>query len=222
MTETKRQFLQGAAVMGLATTFALPRANAAERLEDSPSMDLGPFYPVEKPVEEDVDLTRLAGHSSRAKGQVLELTGRVLSRDGRPVTNAKVEIWQANAMGRYSHAGDHHDIPLDSDFQGYGVQRTDGAGCFRFLTIKPGAYPASDSMRSPHIHFDVSGRHDRLITQMYFPGEPLLKQDLVLRHDMEEYGSDYPPFIFGKLAAGASTLEPGATLCSFDIVLRNG
>jgi protocatechuate 3,4-dioxygenase beta subunit len=90
------------------------------------------------------------------------------------------------------------------------------------LTVKPGAYPAGDYMRSPHIHFDVAGRYDRLVTQMYFPGDPLLKQDQILAQDLLYHKGDFPASIFGKLQPGARAVEPGATLCLFDIVLYDG
>jgi protocatechuate 3,4-dioxygenase beta subunit len=188
-------------------------------------MDLGPFYPVERPLEDDADLTRLAGHAARAKGQIIELAGRVLNPDGQPVSNARVEIWQANTVGRYRHHGDDHDkLPVDENFQGSAVQMTDAQGQYRFLTVKPGAYPAGKFMRSPHIHFDVAAKWDRLITQMYFPGEPLLKQDKVLLHDLDDARAPkhFPDVIFGRRTLAGSTLEPGAPLWRFDLVLQNG
>jgi protocatechuate 3,4-dioxygenase beta subunit len=201
-------------------------AAATAKLQPTQRMDLGPFYPVERPLEEDADLTRLAGHKDRAKGAMIELTGRVLDPDGQPVPRARVEIWQANAVGRYRHHGDEGDPkrPLDENFQGDGVQMTDANGAFRFLTVRPGAYPAGDFMRSPHIHFDVAGKYDKLITQMYFPGESYLKQDKVLLHDIDAKHAPkvFPQWVFGKRTAAASTLEHGADLWRFDIVLADG
>jgi protocatechuate 3,4-dioxygenase beta subunit len=225
MSETKRRFLKRVALAGFAGSVGLSTlALAREHVPTTLPMDLGPFYPAEKPMEEDTDLTRLAGHSMRAKGQVIEVAGRVLGSDGKPVAGAKLEIWQANAAGRYSHYGDHHPLPLDENFQGYANLSADGEGRYRFLTVKPGAYPASDTLRSPHIHFDVTGRYDRIVTQMYFPGEPTLANDLVLRHDLdgEDASGGFPPNIFGVPAVGKSSLESGATLYVFDLVLRNG
>jgi protocatechuate 3,4-dioxygenase beta subunit len=223
---SKRRFLKNAGAFagsGIAGLLLPMAVRAKGDLPTSPAMDLGPFYPVEKPIDVDADLTRLDGHKGRARGQVIELSGRVLARDGKPAANAKVEIWQANAVGRYSHHGDRHvELPLDPDFQGYAVQTTDSEGRFRFLTVKPGAYPAGSFQRSPHIHFDVQGKWDRLVTQMYFPNEPLLAQDRVLLHDMEGETSPLPDRIFGKFTAGASKAEPGAALYTFDVVLANG
>lgn len=220
MTLERRTFLKA-----LGTVFLLPAPGAlADQLRPSLPMDLGPFYPVEKPLEQDADLTRLKGHTSRAKGEVIEVTGRVLRIDGTPVPKARLELWQANAAGRYHHHGDDHaQLPIDPDFQGYALQEADGDGRFRFLTIKPGAYPAGQHLRSPHIHFDVEGKYTRLVTQMYLPAAPeMLAQDVVLQHDLWGQNNPIPQNIFGKLTPGASTAEKGATLCEFDIVLENG
>jgi protocatechuate 3,4-dioxygenase beta subunit len=225
MNSSKRKFLTSAALLGAAGGAGLigpSTALAGAQLARTPIMDLGPFYPIEKPMEDDADLTRLAGHKDRAKGAVLDLAGRVLNRDGVPVAGARIELWQANAAGRYDHHDDRHDAPLDPDFQGYARQTADSDGRFRFLTVKPGAYPSGDYLRSPHIHFDVSGKYDRLITQMYFPGDPLLKQDRRLAQDLLGYKGVMPDQIFGRLRPGASTADPGATLCLFDIVLGDG
>ena len=220
MDRSRRCFLAGSA--GLGAALGPLSALSAADLVSTPSLDLGPFYPVRKPVEQDADLTRLAGHSERAKGHFVELAGRVLRRDGQPVGGARVEIWQANAAGRYSHPGDTHDAPLDPNFQGYAVLTTQADGRFRFLTVKPGAYPSWGFLRSPHIHFDVSGKVDRLVTAMYFPREPLLAQDKLLAGDLAADGLDMSAPIFGDLKPGPAPSDPAATLCQFDIVLNEG
>src|SRR6185369_2609838 len=127
----------------------------------TPSIILGPFYPQIKLSEQDPDLTVLAGRQKRAAGEVVYLTGRVLNLKGKPVSGAKISIWQANSHGRYSHKSDQNTAPLDPNFQGYGLQTTDAEGRYRFKTIKPGAYPAPVvGMRAPHIHFEVEAKYD--------------------------------------------------------------
>jgi len=131
-----------------------------------------------------VDLTHFAG--GEAQGQRIIVTGRVLDEAGRPVRGTLLEVWQANACGRYRHDGDRHDAPLDPHFQGSGQMVTDDDGRYRFLTIAPGAYPwrnHHNAWRPAHIHFSLFGRAfaTRLITQMYFPGDPLMPIDPVLQ-----------------------------------------
>lgn len=152
-------------------------------LGPTPLEIMGPYYPVLKPLDQDADLTRIAGRPGRAAGQIIELCGCVLNGDGKPVANAKIEMWQANTYGRYNHPSDPNTTaPLDPCFQGYAIQRTDAWGRYRFRTIKPGAYPATPTwVRTPHIHFDVTGSVDRLVTQLYFEGEPLNDSDLLLQ-----------------------------------------
>ncbi len=126
------------------------------------------------------DLSMTAGKP--ALGERIIVEGRVTDEDGRAVPNTMVEIWQANAAGRYDHPGDQHDAPLDPNFHGEGRVFTDAEGRYRFVTVKPGAYPwrnHPNAWRPNHIHFSLfgSGFAQRLITQMYFPGDPLLDLD---------------------------------------------
>jgi protocatechuate 3,4-dioxygenase beta subunit len=128
----------------------------------------------------DNDLT--AGHDGEPQGQRIVVHGRVLDSDGRAVPESLVEIWQANAGGRYRHDWDRHPAPLDPNFTGAGRCLTDADGRYRFVTIQPGAYPWKNhhnAWRPAHIHFSVFGRAfvQRLVTQMYFPGDPLFFQD---------------------------------------------
>jgi protocatechuate 3,4-dioxygenase beta subunit len=130
----------------------------------------------------DHDLTRQ--HAGEPVGQRIIVHGRVRDGDGRPVPDALVEIWQPNASGRYRHAVDNWPAPLDPNFDGVGRTLTDADGRYRFVTIKPGAYPwrnHHNAWRPAHIHFSLFGRAftQRLITQMYFPGDPLFFQDPV-------------------------------------------
>ena len=133
-------------------------------------------------LDEDCDLTRNAGGAGEAIGERMVVTGRLLDRNGEPVPRALIEIWQANSTGRYVHKSDQHDAPLDPNFLGIGRCLTDETGTYRFLTIRPGAYPwgnHENAWRPAHIHFSVLGPSfmNRLVTQMYFPGDPLHELD---------------------------------------------
>lgn len=126
------------------------------------------------------DLSTLAGKP--ALGERIIVEGRVMDEDGRPIPHTMVEIWQANAAGRYDHPGDQHDAPLDPNFHGEGRVFSDEEGRYRFVSIKPGSYPwrnHPNAWRPNHIHFSLfgAGFAQRLITQMYFPGDPLLELD---------------------------------------------
>jgi protocatechuate 3,4-dioxygenase beta subunit len=132
----------------------------------------------------DADLTRQS--TGAPLGERIIVSGRVLDEEGRPVRRSLVEIWQCNAAGRYAHAGDQHDAPLDPHFVGRGKLLTGDDGEYRFVTIKPGAYPwrnHPNAWRPAHIHFSLFGNlyAQRLITQMYFPGDPLLAFDPIYR-----------------------------------------
>jgi protocatechuate 3,4-dioxygenase beta subunit len=140
----------------------------------------GPVFGESAIDDGDSDLTRQ--HDGEPLGERIVATGRVLDTDGRPIRNALVEVWQANAAGRYRHEVDRHPAPLDPNFSGAGRTLTDAEGCYRFVTIKPGAYPwgnHENAWRPAHIHFSLFGRAfaERLVTQMYFPGDPLLAHD---------------------------------------------
>lgn len=130
----------------------------------------------------DSDLTKNARKNGEPLGERIVVTGRVLDDEGRPQPDTLIEIWQANAAGRYIHTVDQHDAPLDPNFLGAGRCVTDAAGCYHFHTVKPGAYPWGNhynGWRPNHIHFSLFGPSfvTRLITQMYFPGDPLLDID---------------------------------------------
>ena len=136
----------------------------------------GPVFPYGRIGELDHDLT--TQHSGAPLGERMILEGRVLDDDGRPVPETLVEIWQANACGRYAHTVDQHDAPLDPNFSGAGRTVTDREGRYRFVTIVPGHYPWGNqynAWRPNHIHFSLFGPSflTRLVTQMYFPGDPL-------------------------------------------------
>jgi protocatechuate 3,4-dioxygenase beta subunit len=144
----------------------------------------GPVFGDGAVADTDADLTRQ--FDGEPLGERIVVTGRVVDTAGRPVRNTLVEIWQANAAGRYAHAADRHDAPLDPNFGGAGRTLTDGDGRYRFTTIKPGAYPwrnHANAWRPAHIHFSIFGRAftDRLVTQMYFPGDPLFERDPIFQ-----------------------------------------
>jgi protocatechuate 3,4-dioxygenase, beta subunit len=179
-----------------------------------------PVYGHEDIGELDHDLTRNAALNGAPLGERIVVTGRVLDEGGRPLRHTLVELWQCNAAGRYVHAVDTHDAPLDPNFLGAGRTLTDEAGRYRFLTIKPGAYPWGNhpnAWRPNHIHFSLFGEHfaSRLVTQMYFPGDPLLELDPIYRST--------PPGVRERLVAhfDLASTQPGFALgYVFDIVLR--
>jgi protocatechuate 3,4-dioxygenase beta subunit len=149
----------------------------------------GPVYGHESVGEGDSDLTRQ--HAGEPLGERIIVTGRVLDEDGRPVPDTLVEIWQANAAGRYVHVVDQHAAPLDPNFTGAGRAVTDAEGRYRFTSIKPGAYPwrnHPNAWRPAHIHFSLFGPSflSRLVTQMYFPGDPLLELDPIYQSIPDE------------------------------------
>ena len=137
----------------------------------------GPFYPQELPLDTDNDLVMVAGRSALARGDITDLTGRVVDARGRAAAGALVEIWQCDANGRYHHPWDRRDAPLDENFQGYGRFLADDRGRYRFRTIRPVAYPG----RAPHIHFAVKAPGAApLVTQMYVDGAPENARDGIL------------------------------------------
>jgi protocatechuate 3,4-dioxygenase, beta subunit len=140
----------------------------------------GPVFGADFVAESDADLT--VQHEGEPLGERIIVTGRVIDEDGRPLRGALVEVWQANAAGRYKHEVDRHPAPLDPNFSGAGRCLTDDEGRYRFVTVKPGAYPwgnHENAWRPAHIHFSLFGRTftQRLVTQMYFPGDPLFPYD---------------------------------------------
>lgn len=179
----------------------------------------GPGYPYGRIETSDSDLTRQ--HEGEPLGERIIVQGRVLDEDGRPIPNTLVEIWQANAAGRYAHRVDQHPAPLDPNFSGAGRTLTDAEGRYRFTTIKPGAYPwrnHDNAWRPAHIHFSLFGTSflSRLITQMYFPGDPLMPFDPIFNSIPDEEARD-------RLIANfdLNITEPEWALgFTFDIVLR--
>ena len=179
----------------------------------------GPAFPKEIASPNAFDLTRQ--HKGEPLGERIEVGGRVVDEDGRPVRRTLVEIWQANAAGRYLHKNDQHNAPLDPNFAGEGRTFTDDDGRYRFVTIRPGAYPWKNhhnAWRPQHIHFSLFGPAfaTRLVTQMYFPGDPLLEFDPIFHSVSDEAARRRLISSFDWLST-----EPDLSLgFRFDIVLR--
>lgn len=177
--------------IGIAAGVSLLSPVIARAAAVTPEQTEGPFYPIDDQADKDTDLTLIEGHADPARGEVVLVRGRVLNTSGEPLDNVLVDIWQANDAGRYSHPGDTNKVSLDPNFQGWGIAKTNAEGGYGFKTIMPGAYqiPAADGggLRCRHIHFKVSrpGFQD-LTTQMYFDGDPLIEQDLVMADTPED------------------------------------
>jgi protocatechuate 3,4-dioxygenase beta subunit len=203
-------------LLGAAASAAIwPLAARGAAFAPTPTQTAGPFYPsdAQKPADRDGDLVRLHGRAGNAAGSVIHVTGRVLRPDGSPIANAHVEIWQANAKGTYNHPSDGHD----PNFQGYGAVDTDRAGRYAFRTIKPAAYGSAFFRRTPHIHFRITAAGlPPLVTQMYFAGDPLNRQDGILNavEDVDVRARLIVPF------RESPQIEPGSHAGQFNIVLE--
>jgi protocatechuate 3,4-dioxygenase beta subunit len=179
----------------------------------------GPVYGHERVGELDHDLTRQ--HEGDPLGERIILHGRVLDGDGRPVRNTLIELWQSNAAGRYAHQIDRHPAPLDPNFTGAGRAVTGDEGRYRFITIKPGAYPwrnHENAWRAAHIHLSLFGPAfaTRLVTQMYFPGDPLFYQDPIFHSVRDPKHRERMISRFDL----SETVPEWALAYEFDIVLR--
>ncbi len=185
----------------------------------TPSQTVGPFYPAALVGPGEDDLACKTPGGARAQGTPIVVSGQVFDESGKPVRGALVEVWQANKWGKYEHPVDQTPEPVDPNFKGYGRMLTDAEGRYRFRSIMPGAYPNpgyDDWYRPPHIHFSIfgAGVMQRLITQVYFPGEKLNDIDPILNgiDDLDARAS---------LIARVLPAEKDGTLAyGFDIVLR--
>jgi protocatechuate 3,4-dioxygenase beta subunit len=216
-----------------------PYAPATQPDNDSPAYrSTGLRHPLQKPLKIPQTITELSGPAfsparfpsienlafngrHEALGERIIVEGHVRDEDNRPVPHTMVEIWQANAAGRYNHERDKHDAPLDGNFKGIGRVFTDAEGFYRFITIKPGAYPWANhhnAWRPNHIHFSLfgAGYATRLITQMYFPGDPLLELDPIFLATNDQAARDRLISKF-DLSAGVPNIALGYR---FDIYLR--
>jgi protocatechuate 3,4-dioxygenase beta subunit len=181
----------------------------------TPDQILGPFYPLNGIADRTGDLARSSGRPGHANGEILIVRGHVLTLTGRPVAGARIEIWQANSAGRYRHPSDKTSEPLDPNFDGFAVLTTDQEGGYSFRTVKPGGYrtPHGD-MRPPHIHFLVDFGDDRLITQMYFAGEPDNATDRWL------LAAPHPDLLIVSLEESVAGPGVASRMATFNIVLQ--
>ncbi|MGJ8652713.1 MAG: protocatechuate 3,4-dioxygenase [Opitutaceae bacterium] len=186
---SRRKFLTTGAAAGLGSASVVFGTDRSEKHQHPTPTDIeGPFYPIVAQKDKDFDLTQVEGHSDQAKGHPVFIIGSVQDPNGNPIEGATVDLWQANAAGRYKHPHDPNPAPLDPNFQGWAIVQSGKDGAFRFKTIIPGAYPASEGwMRPPHIHFKVSMRgYVELTTQLYFPGQKLNDIDRLLQSKSPE------------------------------------
>ena len=218
---TRRQFLKFGSVTGALGLFTLsnPITKAlAASCGLTPPQTSGPFYPGKSEFHLDNDLTQAKPGAPRAQGRVVYIRGQVQNNLCKPVQGAVVEIWQACSSGKYNHKNDTNPAPLDPNFKYWGETQTDEKGEYIFKTIVPGAYPADqDWTRPPHIHFKVTrlGYKD-LVTQLYFKGETLNDQDLILK-DVPAAQRDSVIVEFVPSPVG---FEPNTLIGTFDITLN--
>lgn len=196
--------------MGLITAQAATGLVTPEQVE-------GPFYPVNVAPDADLDLTRIAGRSESAQGEAILVRGRILNLQGSPIKESTVDVWQANTHGRYLHAEDQNPAPLDPNFVGFGIMKTNENGTYAFKTIKPGAYPlkyvGNEGWRCRHIHFKVSSQGFKpLTTQMYFEGDPLIETD----QEVTKAPKDLRHLLIVKQRQDSAS---GLPLFNFDITL---
>ena len=154
----------------------------------TPTESEGPFYPLVAQKDKDFDLTKIDGQEVAALGEHIFIHGSVVDTDGNPVEGAMVDLWQANAAGKYAHPHDSNPALTDENFQGWAIIPSGVGGEFRFKTVLPGIYQVGGGWsRPPHIHFKVTKKgYVELVTQMYFPGQPLNQTDRLLQRKSEE------------------------------------
>lgn len=205
-------------VLGASAAAAAPIVPAfAQTSGRTPGQILGPYYPVLKPRDRDIDLTTVDSHTGRAAGQIIRVAGRVLDEWGRPMPGVDLEVWQADANGHYAHPSDKSAGAHDPNFQGYAAFKSDADGTYRFTTVKPGPYreDGAGGMRAPHIHFQVTGAANRLVTQMYFQSEALNDTDRVLAFAQANRERLIAKFADERRGGSLKTV-------SWDIVMRDG
>ncbi|UCB55007.1 MAG: hypothetical protein JSW45_00235 [Thiotrichales bacterium] len=196
---------------GIAGLIAAGASSKVAALMPTPRQTAGPFYPVELPLDDDNNLTEVAGKSGKAKGIISDVSGRIIDINGRPLNGLRIEIWQCDANGRYRHPRETASRPIDENFQGHGFTVTNAEGLYRFRTIRPVPYPG----RTPHIHVAVFPQgEDPFITQLYIAGEQRNESDFLYnripRDKRELVTAEFKP------ATTAGTEQQA----SFDIILN--
>ena len=197
-------------LLAMAGLVASSSDSLAGTLIATPSQSAGPFYPETIPLDDDNDLTHVAGRSLQAKGSISDLSGQILDINGNPLKGLRIEIWQCDANGRYRHSGDNASRKLDENFQGHGNSLTDEQGRYRFRTIKPAPYPG----RTPHIHVAVFQQGESpFVTQLYVEGDNRNQHDFLFNH----VPADRRHLVMADFIASHHS---GARLkASFDIIL---
>ncbi len=211
---SRRRVLQLSLLSGVAGVWGIKSSIArALALMPTPGETEGPFYPVSNQKDKNADLTQIEGYVESAAGQHIVVRGRVTDVSGNPAGGTILDIWQADAHGRYRHPRDRNKVKLDHNFQGRAVIKTGDDGLFRFKTVMPGAYPASDTwIRPPHIHLKIfKPGFLPLTTQMYFPDQPLNKMDLLLHKKSADEQS--------AMTAREAGREGNLTIYEYNIVL---
>jgi protocatechuate 3,4-dioxygenase beta subunit len=211
---SRRKILGSGIVVGVASVATA--ASAGEK-KVTPGQTEGPFYPIKPQEDLDADLTRVTGANGVAEGEVIIVEGHVYDENGAPLADALVDVWQANAYGRYAHEKDPNTAPLDPNFQGWAKVVTNAEGRYRYKTIKPKEYAAmGEWVRPAHIHYKVSklGYHE-VTTQMYFENEPLNEKDEIFLGTPE--GERHLLVSRDEVVEG----DPDTTrLCRFDVTLK--
>jgi len=202
----KRKF-----ILGMSGLIAAGASGKVAALMPTPRQTSGPFYPVSLPLDDDNNLTEVAGKAGKASGIISDISGRIVDINGHPLDDVRIEIWQCDANGRYRHPRENAPRPLDENFQGHGFTMTNAQGLYRFRTIRPVSYPG----RTPHIHVAVFPAGDEpFVTQLYIAGEE--------RNETDFLYSDIPQDKRHLVtAAFRPSKTPGAEQqASFDIILN--
>jgi len=214
MSMNRRKFINLSAILGIVGLSQYAAGNKNTR-RATPEEIEGPFYPLQLNHDSDFDLTQIINKIGSAKGEKIILTGKVTDTEGKVIPGVTIDLWQANAAGRYRHPHDNNPAPIDKHFQGRGVVLSSQDGSFRFKTIIPGAYPISPQwIRPPHIHFKISKKgYFEFITQMYFEGMHLNAADRLLQSKNQEEQSR-------MIATKGNKTKEGLSLFYYNVVLK--